>query len=104
MRDTVQTNKIIIGTLVIGFVLMISGCKQGGVAKLNDQEEKVLEFFFNNKVGSEVDYAVFKVNSPPSYPVIVVFGFYENLTICNRILDQLNISEPNSYDCRPVNH
>ena len=46
MRDTVQTNKIIIGTLVIGFVLMISGCKQGGVAKLNDQEEKVLEFFF----------------------------------------------------------
>ena len=45
MRDTVQTNKIIIGTLVIGFVLMISGCKQGGVAKLNDQEEKVLDFF-----------------------------------------------------------
>ena len=25
MRDTVQTNKVIIGTLVVGFVLMISG-------------------------------------------------------------------------------
>jgi len=103
MRDTVQTNKIIIGTLVIGFVLMISGCKQSGLAKIDDQTEKVLEFFGNNKVGSNADYGVFKVSHAPSYPVIVVFGFYEDLTICNRISDQLNISEPNSYECRPVN-
>ena len=100
MRDTVQTNKVIIGTLVVGFVLKISGCKQD----IDTQNKKELDFFYNNKVGSEVDYAVFKVNRPPSYPVIVVFGFYANLTICNRISDQLNISEPNSYECRPVNH
>ena len=100
MRDAVQTIKIIIGALVVGLVLLISACKQD----IDTQNKKVLDFFFNNKVGSEVDYAVFKVNSPPSYPVIVVFGFYEDLTICNRISDQLNISEPNSYECRPVNH
>ena len=100
MRDTVQTNKIIIGTLVIGFVLMISGCKQD----IDTQNKKVLDFFANNKVGSVADYGVFKLSIHPGFPVIVVFGFYEDLTICNRISDLLNISEPNSYECRPVNH
>ena len=103
-EEGVMFLKKIIGICFIVFVLMISGCEQNSLGKLYDQHEKVVEFFEKNKVGKFADYAVFKISSPPSFAVIVIFGFYENLKVCNEIKDKLNIKEPNSYECRPVNH
>ena len=84
--------RLITTLLILCSVLM--GCE-------SDNYEDVRDYFGKNKIGNGADYGVFKNDS--DY-VITIHGFDNDLDVCLEIAAMLNITQPNTYSCKPLNH
>lgn len=79
--------------IVIGIFMSCAACAR--------DSSDVKEYFDKNKIGNGADYGVFKNGT--DY-VITVHGFDNDLDVCLEIVAMLNIQQPNTYSCKPLNH
>ncbi|VAW67729.1 hypothetical protein MNBD_GAMMA10-1109 [hydrothermal vent metagenome] len=63
--------------------------------------EKLKQYLSNNKIGNSTDYGIFKNNTDH---VITIHGFDQDLPVCLEIEKKLNIEQPNTYTCKPLNY
>jgi hypothetical protein len=60
-------------------------------------------FFSATKVGKSPDYGIFKGQDDDDH-VATVHGFADDLSICLKLVDKLNETQPGAYRCQPLNH
>jgi hypothetical protein len=63
--------------------------------------DAVKAFFDKNRIGNSADYGVFKKGTDH---IITVHGFDKDLDVCLEIVAMLNLEQPDTYSCKPLNH
>ncbi len=84
-------------SIVLIFVVVSSlvGCSQAS------DSPAVQRFFNEHKVGESADFGVF---ADKRELVAAVFGFGDDLSVCEKFAATLNQSEPGRFSCAPLNH
>ncbi len=95
-----------VATIVLA-ALTLASCDQKNSGHADNEQadryRSLLNFFQDTKIGMNGDFGLFKTNAfGINEPVMAVFGFADNLQICQGIADDFNKSEPNAYHCEAL--